>query len=190
MPEPAPRSSTRIPGLMSSSSARKHRRVVGCRPVPKAIPGSSNSTTSSGRGEYSASRQLGTMTVRSPTRCTKKYSFHAFAQSASRSVRAWSGPTRRSLPSAQTAFSRCALRCSRAGSATARYVLTITGASAGIWTQSPSSDDSTACSIATPCPYSAKIAETASTASGSADVESSSHWSLSASGGSWSALDT
>ena len=106
-----------MPGWMgTSSSACKHRRVVGCRPVPKAMPGSSSSTASSGRGSYSASRQLGTMTVRRPTRWTKKYSFQALAQSASRSVRTCSGPTLRSLPNAQTAFSIWARRSAVDGS--------------------------------------------------------------------------
>src|ERR687885_1123393 len=68
-----------------------------------------------------------------------------------------------------------ACRCWALGSRTGRYVLMSTGASAGSLTMSPSREDSTTCSMATPWPYSAKIADTASTASGSAVVASSSH---------------
>ncbi len=61
------------------------------------------------------------------------------------------------------------------GSSNGKYVLIDTGASGGICTTSPSREDSTTCSMATPWPYSAKTDETDSTASGSACVSSSSH---------------
>src|SRR5579875_3728475 len=64
MPEPVPTSSTRIPGCVRCSICSRHIRVVGCRPVPKAMPGSSSSTTSSARGLYS--RQEGRITRRWP----------------------------------------------------------------------------------------------------------------------------
>src|SRR3990170_4882790 len=49
MPEPAPRSSTAPPGRppeADSSSARRHIAVVGCWPVPNAMPGSISMTVS------------------------------------------------------------------------------------------------------------------------------------------------
>ena len=56
MPEPVPRSSTSAPGCTVSSRARRHISVVGCWPVPKAIPGSRRMTASPVRARWSARR--------------------------------------------------------------------------------------------------------------------------------------
>ena len=73
------------------SSAARHSRVVGWRPVPKAMPGSSASTTSSGAAAWR--RHVGRMTSRRPTRSTGKCRFHA---SPSRPRRSGASSARRS----------------------------------------------------------------------------------------------
>ena len=68
MPEPQPTSRTlapaRPPVAAKRSRAARHSRVVGCRPVPKAIPGSSARTTSPGCRR--CRRHVGRMTSRRP----------------------------------------------------------------------------------------------------------------------------
>ncbi len=85
IPEPQPTSSTRappsVPASASASTPARHSRVVGCNPVPNAIPGSSARTTSSGARRWR--RQVGRITRRRPIRMTGKYAFQASAQSAS-----------------------------------------------------------------------------------------------------------
>ena len=76
------------PSSQRSSPARQSL-VVGCRPVPKAMPGSSATTMSPGTASWS--RQVGLMTMRRPIRRTGKCSFQAVAQSSS-----WTTPTSRS----------------------------------------------------------------------------------------------
>jgi len=44
IPLPQPRSTTLSPSLTSSSMYSRHMRVVGCEPVPNAMPGSSDNT--------------------------------------------------------------------------------------------------------------------------------------------------
>ena len=58
------------PASARRSTPARHSRVVGWRPVPNAIPGSSASTTSPGRRRWR--RQVGRMTMRRPIRSTGK----------------------------------------------------------------------------------------------------------------------
>ena len=124
MPEPQPTSSTRAPSMApssaSDSSAARHSRVVGWRPVPNAMPGSSARTTSSGWRR--CRRQVGRITSRRPTRRTGKCAFQASAQSSSCTIRVRSSPIVRSpnawrCPSASavSAAAASAADASRAG---------------------------------------------------------------------------
>ena len=74
--------------------AARQSRVVGCRPVPNAIPGSRARTTSSGARR--CRRHVGRITSRRPIRMTGKCAFHASAQSASWTSRVVSSPIGRS----------------------------------------------------------------------------------------------
>ena len=98
MPDPQPTSSTRAPSRLprsvASSSADRHSLVVGCSPVPNAIPGSRARTMSSGAARWR--RQVGRITMRRPTRSTGKCAFQASAQSASSTSRVRSLPIGRS----------------------------------------------------------------------------------------------
>ena len=47
---PVPTSKAVMPRVTYFSSSAKHKRVVGCKPVPNAMPGSSSITISSARG--------------------------------------------------------------------------------------------------------------------------------------------
>ena len=98
MPEPLPMSRTDAPWTNPASAhasiPARHSRVVGCSPVPKAIPGSSAMTTSPEVGR--CSRHVGRMTSRRPTRSTGKCSFQASAQSSSWTTRVCSSPIGRS----------------------------------------------------------------------------------------------
>ena len=65
IPLPQPMSSTVAPGVTTFSRVSRHRRVVGCDPVPKARPGSMCSTLRPSVG--SASSQVGRISSLSPT---------------------------------------------------------------------------------------------------------------------------
>ncbi len=98
MPEPQPTSMTDAPSSRPASASRsrptRQSRVVGWRPVPKAMPGSSAMTTSSATAR--CRRQVGRMTIRRPSRRTGKWRFQALAQSASWISRVCSSPMGRS----------------------------------------------------------------------------------------------
>src|SRR6185369_9761157 len=181
IPEPQPTSRTRAapsrPRSATSSSAARHSRVVGRRPVPKAIPGSRSRTTSPGAGSWAS--QVGRMTSRRPIRITGKWAFQASAQSASWTTRVVSSPIGRSpnawrWPSASAASP--AARSAAPGSRAGTYARTIDGRVGSIRAPRPSSTSSKAGStLVPPGANRPRISDTASTASTSTSTESSSH---------------
>ena len=188
IPDPDPTSSTRAgpppalpparsPRSASDSSAARHSRVVGWRPVPNAIPGSSASTTSSGCRRWR--RQVGRITIRRPTRSTGKCAFQAFAQSASRTMLADRSPIGRSPNACRWPRSRSARSTASRTASTSRSgrcARTSAGRAKSTRAASPSSTSSNAGSTDVPPGAArARISDTASTASWSAATESSSH---------------
>src|SRR5215210_395938 len=181
IPDPQPTSSTVAlstrPASALPSSAARQRRVVGCSPVPNAIPGSSSRTTSPGSARWR--RQVGRMTIRRPIRSTGKCSFHASAQSPSATILVRSCPIGRRpnawrCPSAWvvSATARSAAPASPAGT----YPRTTAGRVPSTRAPSPSSTSSNAGStLVPPVDTRARISVTASTASTSASTASSSH---------------
>ena len=106
-PSRAPPRASRPSSAQRSMPARQSR-VVGCRPVPNAIPGSSAMTMSPGRRRWR--RHVGRMTIRRPIRRTPTWRFQAVAQSdswttcvrsspISRRSKAWRWPSARSTSS-------------------------------------------------------------------------------------------
>ena len=165
------------PGPPAPRCAARHSRVVGWRPVPNAIPGSSAMTTSSGAAR--CRRQVGRMTSRRPTRRTGKCAFQASAQSASWTTRVRSSPIGRRpnawrWPSASADLADGALG-RRRDRAPAGRPATIAGRVGSRRAPRPSSTSSNAGStVVPPGATRPRISLTASTASTSASTESSS----------------
>ena len=158
------------------SRAARQRRVVGCSPVPKAIPGSRAMTTSPCRRRWR--RQVGRMTSRRPTRRTGKWAFQAVAQSASWTTRVSSSPIGRSPNAWRWPRARRRRRDRRLGDARIGAPAGRPGrspASSRRWPRdSPSSTRTKAGStLVPPGATRPRISLTASTASMSAPTESS-----------------
>ena len=96
IPEPQPKSITVSPPRSVCSSHRRHKRVVGWLPVPKASPGSSRMLTAAGSG---GSCQLGTIHSRGLICCGPNWACVARTQSWS-STRATSNAVSGGSPAA------------------------------------------------------------------------------------------
>ena len=180
IPDPQPTSRTVRPSTpprsASCSSAARQSRVVGCSPVPNAIPGSRARTTSPSAAR--CRRQVGRITSRRPTRSTGKCRFHSSAQSASSIRRVVTSPIGRRSNTCRwprACVTSSTVRSTASGSLASTYARTIADRAGSTRAPSPSSTSSNPGSTLVPVGATRpRISLTASTASVSASTEISS----------------